>query len=163
MERLSRRQLGPRAHHSCQSKVTYHHPCPPPLARWRSETQAHPCQKEEKEPFELRRVEWPPESCQRGSLGRGQVEGGQRVGGLCDKRGGPVTEVARGGKPVLRMGKEALYQRSQEQRGKLFASGQIPRCDPRLHSRVPAGFAFKSLLRETTWPRILEAALVPAE
>lgn len=102
-------------------------PLPPPFAWWRSETQTPPCQKEEKEPAELRRVEWPPNPV-RDSLGEGQVQGGRgwRRWEDCVTRGGLVTEVARGGKLVLRMRKEALYQHSQEQRGKLFASGQIP-------------------------------------
>lgn len=51
-----------------------------------------------------------PGSCQKDSLGQGQVQVGERVeavGGLCDKRG-LVAELARGEALVPRMRKEAL-------------------------------------------------------
>lgn len=151
MERPPRRQLGPRAHRGCQSKVTSGHPCPhlslggdlkhKPIGV-RKKRRGRPSGGERAAPREPRE----------GSLGRGQVEGGQRVGGLCDKRGtgdrGPVTEAARGGKPVLRMRKEALYQRSQERRGKLFASGQIPRCDP-----VSTQGSLQASLSKVSWEK----------
>lgn len=87
MERLSLDGSAPGPTTAARVRWPVATPAPPPLARWRSETQTHRCQKEEKEPAEPRRVEWPPGSCQKGSLGRGQAEGGQRVGGLCDKSG----------------------------------------------------------------------------
>lgn len=86
VERPPRRQLGPRAHRGCQSKVTSGHPCPhlslggdlkhKPIGV-RKKRRGRPSGGERAAPREPRE----------GSLGRGQVEGGQRVGGLCDKRG----------------------------------------------------------------------------
>lgn len=69
-------------------------PLPPPFAWWRSETQTDPCQKEEKEPAELRRVEWPPNPV-KDSLGEGQAQGNRGWRRWEDgvTRGGLVTEV----------------------------------------------------------------------
>lgn len=94
----TRRLLPPRPTTAARNKVAYHSACLHPSPRWRSETQTRQCQKEEKEPTEVKRVERPPNPVKRTVQDKvkSRAVRGWRQGEDSVTRRGLVAESARG-------------------------------------------------------------------